>query len=177
MLLLALPFTIAVEMLAPGHAEVVMHLALAAGTLLVGWSVFDFATPKWLSWIGCGAACALAAIFLLQALGALTDNEALRNVAYSTEIGGWGETVSVSLLMVWLIGVARTLGRGVTMVSGVLAALAVIGMSVWAILAAPLGATPAELRLLFLLPVAWLLFVSTRRTTPDASVEPFAAKA
>ena len=163
MLLLALPFTIAVEMLAPGHAEVVMHLALAAGTLLVGLVGLRLGDTEM---VESGLAAARRVPWprssCCRRSAQLTDNEALRNVAYSTEIGGWGETVSVSLLMVWLIGVARTLGRGVTMVSGVLAALAVIGMSVWAILAAPLGATPAELRLLFLLPVAWLFFVSTR---------------
>src|SRR4051812_15829314 len=70
-LLLALPLTVGFEMLAPGNAEVVIHLLLAVGTLVVGLSVFDFATPKWLRRISCGAAFALAAIFFLQALGAL----------------------------------------------------------------------------------------------------------
>jgi hypothetical protein len=162
-LLLALPITIGFDMLVPGYAEVVIHLLLALGTLVVGLSVFDLATPKWLSRISCGAACALAAIFFLQALGALPGNEALRSFAYSAAIGGWGEAVTVSIVMAWLIAVARTLRQGPTQMIGVLAALTDIGLSVWSVVGARVGDTPAELRLLFLLPVAWLLFVSTRR--------------
>jgi hypothetical protein len=158
-----LPLTIGIELLVPGYAEVVIHLLLAAGTVLVALSVFDFAAPAWLTRIACGAACALAAIFLLQAMGALPNNEALRSVAYSTELGGWGEAVAVSIVMVWLIAVARAHDHGLTLVVGALSALTVIGLSAWGMLAAPVGGTPAELRLVFLLPVAWLLFVSTQR--------------
>lgn len=141
----------------------VIHLLLAVGTLAVGLSVFDLATPKWLSRISCGAACALAGIFFLQALGALPGNETLRGFAYSTAIGGLGEAVTVSIVMAWFIAVARTLGQGLTQMIGALAALTVIGLSVWSVVGARVGDTPAELRLLFLVPVAWLLFVSTRR--------------
>jgi hypothetical protein len=162
-LLLALPLTVAIEIVLPGHAEVVLHLALAIGTFIVALSVFDFETPKTLTTIACAAACGLAAIFLAQALGALTQNETLKAFAYSQEIGGWGETITVSLVMAWLIGVALR-GRGATLLIGVVSALIVVALGVWTMLAAPLGGTPAELRLLFFIPVAWLLFVSTRRS-------------
>jgi hypothetical protein len=162
-LLLALPFAIAAQMLGPEYVEVAMHFALALGTLIVGVSVFDFGPPKWMTRIACAAACVLAAIFFAQGLAALTQSGALRNLAYSTEVGGWGEAISVSIVMAWFIAVARTQRRGLTMLIGTVSALAVIGMSAWGLLAAPLGGTPAELRLVFLLPIAWLLFVSTRR--------------
>ncbi|HEY1295759.1 MAG TPA: hypothetical protein VGJ60_22005 [Chloroflexota bacterium] len=161
-LLLALPFTIASEIAFPGHSEVVIHTALAIGTFIIALSAFDFETPKWLSLIACFAGCTLAAIFLAQGLAAFTDNDPLRTFAYSPEIGGWGETLTVSIVMAWLIAVARTYGHGLASVLGVLSALTVIGLGIWSLVVAPLGGTPAELRLLFLLPVGWLLFVSTR---------------
>jgi hypothetical protein len=165
-LLLALPVTVAIELLTPGHAEVVIHMLLATGTLIVAASVFHFAAPRWASQVGCAAACVLTAIFLLQALGALTGSDSLRNLGYSTALGGWGEASAVSVVMVWLIAVARTLGRGrgLTTFTGMLFGLLVIALSAWGTLAAaPTGGVPSELRLLFLLPVAWLLWVSTRR--------------
>src|ERR1051325_3767395 len=61
-LLLALPVTIAFDVVFPGHTEVVIHLLLATGTLLVGLSVFDFSTPKWLTRAAFAAACILTAI-------------------------------------------------------------------------------------------------------------------
>src|SRR5690349_18485284 len=114
-LLFALPFTIAFDMMAPGYSGIVIHLLLAIGTLLVGLSVFDFAAPLWLSRVACGAACALAAIFFLQAQAELPANEALRSVAYSRELGGWLEAITVATVMAWLIAVALTFGRGVTL--------------------------------------------------------------
>src|SRR5438128_2235145 len=87
-LLLALPLTVAIDMVFPGRAEVVIHVLLAIGTLSVGLSAFDFGIPKWLTRAACGAACVLAAIFCAQGLAALTQNETLKNVAFSPEIGG-----------------------------------------------------------------------------------------
>jgi hypothetical protein len=163
-LLLALPLTIATDMVFPGRAEVVIHMLLAMGTLIIGLSVFEFASPKWLTRSAWTAACVLAAICFAQGLAALTQNKALQNVAYSPEIGGWGEAVAASIVMAWLIAVAFAHGRGATMTAGALSAAMVIGLSVWTMLVAPLGGTPAELRLLFLIPIAWLLFVSTRQS-------------
>jgi len=162
-LLLALPLTAGIEMLFPGHDEVVIHMLLALGTLMLGLSVFDFATPRWVSWIGGAAACALAFIFFLQGLAALTQNEALRSVAFSTELGGWGEAITVSLVMAWLVAVARTQGRGLTMLAGAVPSLLVIAISAWSLFGVPLGGTPPWARAIVLLPMAWLLFVSTRR--------------
>jgi hypothetical protein len=164
-LLLAVPFTVAVGMFQPAFSELAIHLALGLGTLIVGLSVFDFAAPKSLTRIGCGAACALAAIFFGQALGALTHDETVRSIAYSAAIGGWGEAVTASLLMVWLIAVARTFGAGVTMLIGAFSALAVIGVSAWGTIASYFGVSPAELKLLLSLPVLWLLLVATRPRT------------
>jgi len=163
-LLLALPLTIAVDLVFPGRAEIVIHALLAIGTLAIALSVFDFATPKWLTWTAFAAASVLAAIFFVQGLGALTQNETLRSVAYSTELGGWAEALTSAIVMAWFIGVARAHCGGVTKLVGVLSSAALIGLSAWGALAASSGGTPAALRLLYFVPIAWFLFVSTRRT-------------
>jgi len=163
-LLLALPITIATGIVAPDSSEVAIHFALAIGTLLIGLAVFDFAMPRWMSLTACAAAIVLAAIFLAQGLSALTQNEVLRNVAYSREIGGWGETITLTIVMLWFVAVATTLGRGLTMWIGVVSAALIAGLSIWVIVAGPATGTPDTLRLLFLVPIAWFLFVSTRRS-------------
>jgi hypothetical protein len=164
-LLLALPLTILIEIIIPGSNEVTIHAALAAGTVLIALSMFDFTAPRSLTWIASVAACLLAAIFLAQGLAALTHNETLNNIAFSQAIGGWAEIGTISIVMLWFLAVARTCGAGLTMWTGALSAALAIGLGLWTMLAAPQGSTPAELRLLFLLPVAWFLFVSTRRRT------------
>ncbi len=163
LLLLALPITIAVQIVAPASDEVVIHFALAAGTLIIGLSVFDFTTSRRLNTAACVAAIVLAAIFLAQGLGALTQSEILRNAAYSRAIGAWAEDVTLTIIMLWFMAVATTLRRGVTMWLGVASAGAVAGLSTWALIAGPATGTPELLRLLFVLPIAWFLFVSTRR--------------
>jgi hypothetical protein len=164
-LLLALPITIVYQMLFPVGAEVVIHIALALGTFVIGLSVFDFETPSWLKSVTCVAASALAFIFLAQGLAELTQNETLKNIAYSREIGAWGETITMTVLMGWFIAVALTHGRGPTMILGVLSSALIVGLGGWSLLFAPPSGTPQEMRLLFLLPIVWFLFVSARRTS------------
>ena len=164
-LLSALPITIVYQLFIPVGAEAVIHFALAVGTLLVGLSVFDFATPSWLKSVTCVAASALAVIFLAQGLGELTQNETLKNFAFSRELGGWGEMMTISIIMVWFMAVALTHGLGPTMIVGVLSPAFVIGLGAWSVVFAPPTGTPQELRLLFLLPIVWFLFVSAQRTS------------
>jgi len=166
LLLLALPITIAVQILAPDSGEVVIHVALAIGTFLIGQSVFDHRTPRWLNLAACLAATVLAAIFLAQGLGALTQSEVLRNAAYSREIGAWAEDVTLTIVMLWFVAVAITFHRGLTMWLGVSSAGAVAILSMWVLIAGPASGTPEALRLLFVLPIAWYLFVTTRRSSP-----------
>jgi hypothetical protein len=171
-LLLALPITIGYQILFPVGAEVVIHVALAVGTLLVGLSAFDFDTPSWLASVTCVAASALAIIFLGQGLAEFTQSEGLKNIAFSREIGAWGEMITVTMVMVWFIAVAVTHGRGPTMILGILSSALTVGLGVWSVLFAPPAGTPQEMRLLFLLPIAWFLFVSTRRTFTNRVMPP-----
>jgi hypothetical protein len=163
-LMLALPIAIASEVVAPGNSEAVVHFVLALGTLLIGLSVFDFATWRWLSVLACAAAAALAAVFAAQGLAAATQNDTLRTFAFSREVGGSLESLTLTVIMLWFAATATTLGRGVTTWIGVVSAVAVAGLSLWAVVLGPTAGTPEMLRLLFLGPIAWYLFVSTRRS-------------
>ena len=71
--------------------------------------------------------------------------------------------MTITIVMAWFIAVARAHSTGVTMLVGVLLAAIVIGLGAWAAVAAPPGGTPAALRLVFLLPIGWFLFVSAQR--------------
>jgi len=161
-LLLAVPITIAAQIVAPDSGQVVIHIGLCIGTLLIALSVFDFATPRGLAWAACVAAMAIGAIFFTQALALITQNETLMSLAYGREVSGWGETITI--LMLWFMVLATTLGRGVTTWLGVLSAALVIALLFWVMLVGPPEGTPEALRLLLLLPFVWYLFVSTRRS-------------
>ena len=164
-LLLAVPVAILTQITVGFDAEVVIHFALATGTFLIASSVFDFATPRWLSWIAGIAASTLGSIFLLQGLSGLVANDSLGAFAYSLEVGGWGEMASVSIIMTWFAAVARVHSHGATRIIGIASSFLVIGLAIWSITFAPSMGTPQVLRLLFLLPIAWFVFVSTRATT------------
>jgi dipeptide/tripeptide permease len=76
-LLSAPPITALYQMLFDNGAGTVIHLALAAGFVLISFSVFDFKIARWITWIGCVSTSALAAIFLLQGLSELIQNDSL----------------------------------------------------------------------------------------------------
>ena len=162
-LLLAVPLAIIGQIALGLDSEVLIHFALATGTLLIASSVFDFATPRWQTWAACTAGIGLGAIFFLQGLAPLLHSATLGAFAYSRPVGGWGEMVTMSIVMAWFAVVARAHTQGVTRVLGTASALLVIGMAMWSITFAPETGMPQELRLLFALPIIWFLFVTTRR--------------
>jgi tetrahydromethanopterin S-methyltransferase subunit E len=64
--LLALPLTALYGMVLGNGVEAVIHGALALGAALMAFAVFDFNTPRWMTWIGSVSAGLLACIFFLQ---------------------------------------------------------------------------------------------------------------
>jgi hypothetical protein len=166
-LLLALPIAVLTQVLFGGGSAVAIHVALAAGCVLVSLSAFDFGTPRWLAWLGCVSAGAFAAIFLLQAVSTLIGNESF---SYFTNdvLGFWPEKVLLSLLTIWLVGLLLTTSRGKTRILG-FAAMA-IGVCVEAYVYFGLfflGTNPfletAVVKLPYLLPFVWLLLESGKR--------------
>src|SRR4029453_6088698 len=57
--LLALPFTLLYQVVVGGGVEVVIHAALALGSGLMSFAVFDFRTARWMAWVGSASSGAL----------------------------------------------------------------------------------------------------------------------
>src|SRR5215210_3057294 len=81
-LLLAIPIAFGYQILFGSGGGTTIHFALAAGCVLLAFSVFDFKMTRWINWIGCVTALALGAVFLLQAAALLIPSESLYYVAY-----------------------------------------------------------------------------------------------
>jgi hypothetical protein len=80
--LLAVPIAFGCQILLGSGAGTAVHFALAAGSILLAFSVFNFGLPRWMNWIGCAAALTLGIIFLLQAVALLIPMESLNYFAY-----------------------------------------------------------------------------------------------
>ena len=166
-LLLALPIAILTQVLVGSGSAVAIHLALAAGCVLVSFSAFGFGTPRWLAWIGCLSTGAFSLIFLLQAASTLIGNESF---SYFTDevLGFWPEKVLLSLIAFWLVGMLLTASRGKSRVLGFLAMTIVVFVEAYVYFGIlVLGTNPfvetAVVKLAYLLPFVWLLFESAKR--------------
>lgn len=80
--LLGLPIAVLSQMFFGAEVETMIHFLFGAGFALISFSVFDFKTPRWITWIGCVAAGAFAAIFFLQGLSELIQNDSLTHFAF-----------------------------------------------------------------------------------------------
>ena len=69
-------------MIADGSAELVLHLAVGTGCLLLAAAAFDFGLPRWAAWIGCLSAAAFGGIFVLQGVAQIVGNDALTTLAF-----------------------------------------------------------------------------------------------
>jgi hypothetical protein len=166
-LLLALPIAVLTQVLFGGGSGIAIHVALAAGCVLLWLSAFDFGTPRWLAWIGCVSAGAFAAIFLVQAASALIGSESFSYFANEV-LGFWPEKLLLSLLTFWLVGVLLTASRGKTRILGFVAMTIVVCVEAYVYFGLLfLGTNPfletATVKLPYLLPFVWLLFESGKR--------------
>jgi hypothetical protein len=166
-LLLALPIAVLTQVLFGGGSGIAIHVALAAGCVLLWLSAFDFGTPRWLAWIGCVSAGAFAAIFLVQAASALIGSESFSYFANEV-LGFWPEKLLLSLLTFWLVGVLLTASRGKTRILGFVAMAIVVCVEAYVYFGLLyLGTNPfletATVKLPYLLPFVWLIFESGKR--------------
>ena len=166
-LLLALPIAVLTQVLLGSGSAVAIHLALAAGCVLVSLSVFDFGTPKWLAWVGCVSMGAFAAIFLVQAASSLIGSESFSYFANEV-LGFWPEKLLLSSITFWLVGVLLTASRGRTRILGFVAMAVVVCVEAYVYFGLLyLGTNPfletAAVKLAYLLPFVWLLFESGKR--------------
>jgi hypothetical protein len=163
-LLLALPLTALYQMLLGAGVEAVIHGALALGSALMSFAVFDFKTPRWATWMGSMSAGVLAAVFFLQAVSEVTHHEALTHFAYRVlgqRLEGW----LVNLFMVWCV-VVLVVDRTMTgRVLGIVAMATVACVQAYSLGLAyhgtSLDAEAPILKTLWLTPFVWILFAST----------------
>jgi hypothetical protein len=168
-LLLALPIAVLAQVMFGGGSGIAIHLALAAGCVLVAFSAFDLGTPRWLAWVGCVSANAFAAIFLVQGASSLVGSESFSYFANEV-LGFWPEKLLLSLLTIWLLGVLLTASRGRTRILGFVAMAIVVCVEAYVYFVLLfLGTNPfletAAVKLPYLLPFVWLLFESGKRRT------------
>jgi len=172
-LLLALPIAVLTQVLIGSGSGIAIHLALAAGCVLVSLSAFDFGTPRWLAWIGCVSASAFAVIFLVQGASALIGNASFSYFANEV-LGFWPEKLLLSLITFWLVGMLLTVSRGKTRILGFIAMAIVVCVEAYVYFGLLyLGTNPfletAVVKLPYLLPFVWLLFESGERQPERAS--------
>jgi hypothetical protein len=164
--LLALPIAVLCQVLFGSGSGVVVHLALALGSVLLSFAVFDFKLPGWMNWIGCVSAAALGAIFLLQGVALLIHSDSLTYVAYQV-LGQWPEGLFPALLILWFVAMLVFDSQGKMRILGFGAMSIVVGFEVYrytlAYLGTSLEAQPQMSRLLLLLPFVWLLFESRKK--------------
>jgi len=163
--LLALPVTVLYEAAFGGGVEVVIHAALALGSALTAFAVFDFKTSRWIAWVGCAAAGTLAAIFLLQGVGELVRRPGLTRFVYQV-LGQRLEGRLVDLFLLWCIGLLLLDSAGKSRILGLVVMSIVVCVEVYSIGLSAAGRsldleTPG-FKLLFLLPFVWLLLESRK---------------
>jgi hypothetical protein len=162
-LLLALPLTVLSQIPFPNTDAIVVHILLATSFALFSAAVFDFETTKWLARGGAMATGASAAIFLVQGISETFPDEAwLHTLAF--DVAGQGlESALVSLFVVWCLALLRFDSWGKTRIYGVLVMTLVVCMELYSYGLALFGEEPPEVtRLLYLLPVVWLLLESRK---------------
>jgi hypothetical protein len=163
---LAVPVAFLCQILFGSGASTTIHLALGAGSVLLSFAVFDFKLPRWINWIGCVSAAALGAIFLLQGVALLIDNDSLTYLAYQM-LGQWLEGLFPALLILWFVAMLLFDSQGKTRILGIVAVSIAVGFEVYthtvAYLGTPIETQPQMLRLLMLLPFVWLLLESTKK--------------
>jgi hypothetical protein len=166
-LLLGLPVAVLTQVLLGSGSSVAMHVALTVGCALLALSAFDFETPRWVSWIGCVAAGAFAAIFLLQAASELMQNDSFSYFALQI-LGDYPERVLKSVMILWLVGVLLSASRGNTRILGFVVMAIVVCVEAYNYILLFLGEAPA-LTILYLLPFVWLLLESRKKQPKKAS--------
>ena len=157
--LLALPVTVAYQLVFGAGAAVVIHTCLGLAVLLLAVAARDFRAPHRASVVGVVSAAGLSTIFFLQALAEAVPNDTLHFVAYPV-LGLVPELLFPVAILGWMFTVLVTDSRGNTRIIGWVTLLpALLGVtyavafvaSTWSIMG-----LPQEVRLAWLPPFVWL---------------------
>jgi hypothetical protein len=166
-LLALLPLAGLYQQLFASGFDTFIHWVLAPGALLLALAVFDFRKlPQWLKWVGCLLMGVEAAIFFLQGLSHLVNNEAFTYVAYQV----LGQRLEVWLprlfILVWCGALLLLDSQGKTRIFGWVALPIFISVEIYRISLTAVGAPSNELvKLVIFLPLVWLLLESKKVQT------------
>lgn len=163
-MLLAVPLTIASQVLGDWAPGIVIHVALGTSCLALAIAVFDFALPRWVNRAGAASAAALGAIFLLQAVS-LAMNGALDVIAFQL-LGQLPERILPIAILLWFAALLFYASRGRTRRIGWAIVPAAIVLTAAMNLAPLLGTDMPYLKLAAVVAFAWFLFESAK-PAPD----------
>jgi hypothetical protein len=162
-LLVGVPIAFGWQILVGSGAGTMIHFALAAGSILLAFAVFDFELPRWMNWIGCVAALALGTIFLLQAVALLISNDSLNYFAYEV-LGQWPEGWTPDVVLLWFVAMLLIDSQGKTRILGFVAMSIAVCSELYSHILRYLDTSDTgTLKLLMLLPFVWLLFESMKK--------------
>ena len=159
----ALVFSVAFDDEAVG-----VHLALAAGALLLASAVFDFDVQRPINQLACVSTALLGGIFLLQAISPMTSNDGFHDFAYDT-LGQWLEGTLTLAFVAWCFVMLLSDSRDRTRLLGLATVplLLVYAAALWATNLAAVTQPPGILKLLFMPVMVWLLLESRKPSTRD----------
>jgi hypothetical protein len=169
--LLVVPLALANQLVFGVDAEVTVHFVAAVGFALLTMAVFDFRTPRWMTWMA-GAAASLSAVtYLLQGVSNLVPNDALHYVAFQL-LGQQVERVLPDLIVLWFAGLLLTDSRGKTRMLGLVLITPVVGVELlsygFSLLGGSIYDVAPILKAALLLPFVWLPFESTKKISRPA---------
>lgn len=165
LLLLAVPLAFGSQILVDGSADLMIHLVVGAGCVLLAAAMFDFGLPRWVNRIGAAAAGAFGSIFLLQAFSQLVQIDALTYIAFDV-LGQGVEKILPYVILIWFVALLLLGSRGKSRILGWSVMSIVVGVELVSIVGPLVGIHVESQKLLFLLPFAWLLIESGKRR-PD----------
>jgi hypothetical protein len=169
--LLILPLALLNSALFAIEAEVTVHFVAAIGFGLLALSVFDFRTPRWITWAACVAASISAVTYALQGVSNLQPGNATLSYLAFTVLGQQLERVLPTVLILWFVAVLLTDSHGKTRLLGIAVMVPVVGVDLLSYGASLFGASIYDaapiLKAAMLLPFVWLAFESARKSAPD----------
>lgn len=168
--LLSYPAAVAVAVLFGQGGDTVIHFMMGTGFVIFATSVFDFGLPRWVNIVGAAAAGTFGAIFLMQGVSDLTNLDGLRHVAFDV-LGHEVERLLPDVVYVWFIALLLISSQGKSRLLGWVVMLLVVGIEIATLASLLLGDPMASVKVLILLPFAWLLFESSKRR-PRRSIAP-----
>jgi hypothetical protein len=158
-LLLAVPLALAAQTVSDGSAELVLHLAIGTGSVLLAIAMWDFPLGRLATAIGSAAAAAFGAIFMLQALSQLVPSDALAYVAFEV-LGQQIERVLPYVIVGWFLALLLWGSAGKSRILGAATLAVVIAVEIASMAGSFVGLAGESQKILFLLPFVWLLVES-----------------